>query len=166
MSNDPYSNDQFGGQPTDVIPPMEDIPARQVPSTPSAADGGAYPLQEVDIENVEARQEEAQTIKFAIGKLGDFLRWFAIVLEVTLAVRFVLRLIGADPTNVFAGFLYALSDIILFPFSTIVTNPSVHPPNQAFELSTLIGMGIYFLIFWFVKLFLRILISEPEEPAQ
>ncbi|MDQ6661473.1 MAG: YggT family protein [Chloroflexota bacterium] len=162
-SNDPYSNDQMGSQPTDVMP---DMPMRQVTSTPSPEGGPHSSYPEVDLENIEARQEEAQTVKFAIGKLGDFLRWFAIVLEVTLAVRFVLRLIGADPTNVFAGFLYALTGIILLPFSTIVTNPSVHPPDQAFELSTLIGMGIYFLIFWFVKLFLRILITEPEEPAQ
>jgi YGGT family len=78
-----------------------------------------------------------------------------------------LKLIGADPINLFAGFLYALTDIILFPFSNIVRAPSIHPPYQAFEWSTLIAMGIYALIFWAIRRFLRILITNPnEEPPQ
>ncbi|HEV2654141.1 MAG TPA: YggT family protein, partial [Ktedonobacteraceae bacterium] len=98
-------------------------------------------------------------------KLNDFIQWFIAVLEVTLAIRFVLKLIGADPNNLFAGFLYALTDIILFPFSTIVRSPSIHPPYQAFEWSTLIAMAIYALVFWAIGRFLRILISSPEEPT-
>ena len=124
------------------------------------------PLEEtkIDVENVEARQEEARTVRYAIGKLNDFLQWFMAVLEVTLAIRFLLKLIGADPTNLFAGILYALTDIILFPFSNIVHSPSVHP-LQAFEWSTLIAMIIYALIFWAIRRFLSILITSPEESA-
>lgn len=166
MRQHPYSNDPTGMEPTDPISPMEDIPMRPVarmqpqspvPETPARPDP--------EIENEEARQEEARTVRFAIGKLSDFVQWFVLVLEVMLIIRFVLKLIGADPNNVFAGFLFALTDIILYPFLTIIPNPSVHPPNESIELTTLIGMGIYYLIFWAIKRFLRILISEPEEPV-
>ncbi|HLJ33901.1 MAG TPA: YggT family protein [Ktedonobacteraceae bacterium] len=162
MSQHQYSNDPIGMQPTDPISPMEDLPRRRqaqapIPETPVQADP--------EIENVEARQEEARTVRFAIGKLSDFVQWFVLVLEVMLIIRFVLKLIGADPNNVFAGFLFALTDIVLYPFLTIVPNPSIRPPNEAIELTTLIGMGIYYLIFWAVKRFLRILISEPEDPV-
>ena len=111
----------------------------------------------------ETRQEEARTVRYAIDKLMDFLRWFVTVLEVLLAIRFVFKLIGADPTNLFAGFLYALTDIILSPFSTLVRSPSLHV-NQAFEWSTLIAMVIYWLLFWAIIRFLRIIASPSEDP--
>jgi hypothetical protein len=163
MRNDSsFPNDPTSVQPAGTYPPaMEELPKKQPPPRPQAPQ---TPLDtttsEADL--VETRQEEARTVRYAIGKLNDFLQWFMAVLEVTLAIRFLLKLIGADPTNLFAGFLYALTDIILFPFSTIVRAPSIHP-NQAFEWSTLIAMAIYWLVFWAIRRFLRILISGPEE---
>jgi len=163
MSNDPYSNDPINAQSTDVVPPhMPDLPPKQVPQTPPN-ESAAYPVAVEDI--AEIQQERASTLKFIIGKVGDFLRWFAIVLEVTLAIRFVFMLIGADPTNIFAEFIYALTGIILFPFSNIVHNPSFRT-NEAFEITTLIGMAIYWLIFWLLISFFRILVSEPKEPVE
>src|SRR5579872_1926332 len=127
MRQNPYSNDPIGMQPTDPISPMEDIPMRPVakplvPDTPVQLDP--------ELESVEARQDETRTVRFAIGKLSDFVQWFVLVLEVMLAIRFVFKLIGADPNNAFAGFLFALTDIILYPFLNIITNPSVNPPNE------------------------------------
>lgn len=161
MRQHPYSNDPIGMQPTDPIPPMEEIPMRpvaraSVPETPVHSDP--------DSEGADVPQEGGPTVRFAVGKLSDFVQWFVFVLEVMLFIRFVLKLIGADPNNAFAGFLFALTDIILFPFFNIVPTPSVHPPNEAIELTTLIAMGIYYLIYWAIKRFLRILITEPEEP--
>ena len=135
---------------------MEDLPLKPVPPqgpTPPVVNA------EPDLESAEARQEEARTIRYAIGKLNDFLHWFVVVLEITLAIRFFLKLIIADPHNLFAGFLYALTDILLFPFAGIIRWPT--PP---FEWSTLIAMLVYWLIFWAIRRFLLILVSSPEEP--
>lgn len=165
MRNNPFSDDPTGVPPTNVIPPnrerMEDLQPKATPppvvQTP--------PPDSIQEDSAEIRQEEALTFRYAIGKLNDFLQWFVAVLEITLLVRFILRLIGAAPDNLFAGFLYALTQIILYPFVSIVRSPSIHPPNQAFEWSTLIAMVIYYLIFWAIMRFLRILVSGPEEPA-
>ena len=144
---------------------MEDLPLRppppQVPAQPAPLATTVSP----DVDSEETRHEEALTVRYAIGKLNDFIQWFIAVLEVTLGIRFILMLIGADPNNLFAGFLYALTDIILFPFRSIVHSGSIHPPYQAFEWSTLIAMAIYALLFWAIGRFLRILISSPEEPV-
>ena len=107
--------------------------------------------------------EEDLLLKF-VGKLNDYLLWFMWVLEITLMLRFMLKLIGADPNNSFIGFLYLLTDILTYPFLNIVKSPSVYPPNQAFEFSTLIAMAVYFLIFYALRRFLRILIPGSEEP--
>lgn len=162
MSN-PYSNDPTVSA-TDDMGPL--LPKNAAPSTPppppaAAADVGDETIrQEEESEGVES-QEEARTVKFAIGKLNDFLHWFIVVLEITLLIRFLFRLIGANPANVFAAFLYALTDIILYPFNNLLVAPSLHT-NQAFEWSTLIAMLIYWLVFFAIRKFLSILITEPE----
>jgi uncharacterized protein YggT (Ycf19 family) len=142
---------------------MEDLPLRA--PAPQAQPAPLATTVSPDVDSEETRHEEALTVRYAIGKLNDFIQWFIAVLEVTLAIRFILMLIGADPNNLFAGFLYALTDIILFPFRSIVRSASIHPPYQAFEWSTLIAMAIYALLFWAIGRFLRILISSPEEPV-
>ncbi len=167
--NNLFPEDTIGSQPTETYPPMEELPLKPPPpqepvNTPQPV--GESPVQALEgVESPVTRQEEALTIKFAIGKLNDYLLWFLTVLEVTLLLRFILKLIGADPNNLFAGFLYALTDIILYPFLGIVKSPSIHS-NQAFEFSTLIAMAVYFLIFYALRRFLRILISGPEEPVE
>ena len=161
MHKNPYPEDPISAETTEAIPPMEELQPRPVPHTSPASEVAA---PETTVEGVETRQEEARTAVFAIGKLNDFLQWLAIVLEIMLLLRFILKLIGANSANPFAGFLYALTGIVLSPFMGIVGSPSIHP-DQAFEWPTLIGMLVYWLIFYAVRRFLRILISSPE-PAE
>lgn len=156
MHTNPYPNEPTHIQPTEMLMkrgPMEDLPLKPVPPQGTPATD-----TDLDLDSAEARQEEARTIRYAIGKLNDFLQWFVVVLEITLVIRFFLRLIAADPHNLFAGITYGLTDILLFPFAGIVRTTSV------FEWSTLIAIIIYWVIFWAIRRFLLILISSPEEP--
>jgi hypothetical protein len=163
--------------PDETTEPMEELqPRPAVPSTPPSQPSPTYPpymgtapaFQPMggEIEGGETHnREDALTIKFAIGKLNDYLQWFLMVLETLLVIRFLLRMFGADPANIFASFVFSLTQILLVPFDGIVPSLSLHP-NQAFEISTLIGVGVYFLVFYALKRFLRILISNPEEPVE
>jgi hypothetical protein len=157
MHTNPYPDEPkpTHKQPTEMLSKMEDLPLKQISSqTPTLLTTHTNP----DVESAEARQED-RTISYAIGKLNDFLQWFTVVLEITLIIRFFLKLIGADPHNLFAGSIYALTDILLFPFIGIVHS------DQPLEWSTLIAMIVYWLIFWATRRFLLILISSPEEPT-
>ncbi|HEU5373855.1 MAG TPA: YggT family protein [Ktedonobacteraceae bacterium] len=168
MSNNPFPDEQTEA--------MEELQPRPIPQTPQSHPPAAYPAQQgagmppppvaMDIESEEAHnREEALTIKFAIGKLNDYLQWFLMVLETILIIRFLLKMFGADPTNLFANFIFSLTEILLVPFNGIVPSYSLHA-HQAFEISTLFAVLIYFLIFYALKRFLRILISSPEEPVE
>lgn len=106
---------------------------------------------------------EPMTVRYALGKFNDYLQWYLVVLETLLTLRFLLKLIGADPGNLFAGFLYAMTAILLLPFQDIVISPSIHAPNQVFEFSTLIAMVIYYLIIYALRRIVRLLVSSPEE---
>ncbi len=152
MHNNPYPEEPINAQMTEAIPPMEGLQPKPAPHT--------APVSEVtgdeELESIETRQGETRTAIFAIAKLNDFLLWLAVVLEITLLLRFFLKLIGANQSNVFAGFLYAFTDIILHPFSGIVGT------LFTFEWSTLIGMLVYGLVFYAVRRFLRILITSKR----
>jgi YGGT family len=170
----PFPEEMISTQPAEAYPPMEELPLK--PPTPQYAVQSSPPnetstesQQAAPLEVVESSitgREEALTIKFAIGKLNDYLLWFLTVLEVTLLIEFFLKLIGAAQNNLFAGFVYALTVIPLYPFNGIVPNTPLGNSGAAIEWSTLIAMAVYFLFFYALRRFLSILISGPEEPVE
>jgi YGGT family len=119
------------------------------------------PTQEVAVDNAPA-QAEPFDFKGAINKLIQVIQWFVAVLEITLVIRFVFKLFGADASNPFVGFLYALTDVILFPFSTIFRPWIIHG-NNSLEWSTLVGMVIIWLLYRAVRWLLRIVVSDSQE---
>ncbi len=140
---------------TDIPPPSMTLVREPAPSV-------AY--QPAVVEEGEIRKkDEALGVKFTIGKISDYLQWFVTVLEVILAIRFVLKLFGATPGNPFASFIFALTQIPLALFYNILPPISWNPPNQAIEFSTLFAMAIYLLIFLGLKRFLSIMITDPGE---
>ncbi len=146
--------------PATSLPPMIAMTATQsnVRAEPQSSIGVPV-LASLREEGNEIWQEQTSTLPYTIGKLNDFLCWFVVVLEITLVIRFFLRLIAADPHNLFAGITYGLTDILLFPFAGIVRIISV------FECSTLIAMIVYWLIFWTIRRFLLILIGFYSNTA-
>jgi YGGT family len=161
MQYNPYPEEPINRQPTEANPPMQpgnpQYPQNRVPIRQNAT----YPVQ--DAERAATGQERASTVTYAIAKLNDYIWWILLVLEVILFLRFLLKLIGADPSNPFASFLYSLANIFLFIFKGIVAD--WHFGASVFEWSTLIGMLVYALIFWALRLFLRTVISRPQEPV-
>src|SRR5439155_16728922 len=87
-SNNPYSEDPINAQ-TEVMP---DLPRKkQVPQTPLSESAGPSQGEAEEKAEVIQEDESGQTVKFVIGKFGDFLRWFLIVLEAMLGIRFLFR---------------------------------------------------------------------------
>ena len=174
--SNPFPEEMIRTQPSEAYPPMEELPLKPqspqyaVQPSPQAPTGmSTQPQQAAPLEGGESPitgREEALTIKFAIGKLNDYLLWFLMVLEVTLLIEFFLKLIGAAQNNLFAGFMYALTVIPLYPFDGIVPSTKLGNGGAVIEWSTLIAMAVYFLVFYALRRFLTILISGPEEPVE
>lgn len=81
-------------------------------------------------------------------------------LEGLLGVRVILRAIGANPGNVFTAFVYQLSDLFLWPFRSIVADPSFQ--NLTLEVTTIIAMLVYALLGWiFVRLIWVVFYRTP-----
>ena len=151
----PYQGQQ-GGQY--VPPPYQGQQGQPVPP-PYQYTNQPPPVQQ------STAMSEGESRRYTIGKIIDFIRWFIVALELLFLLRFVLELIGADPQNPFAEFLYSLTGFFLYPFLGIVPNTHLGTKGNAFiDWSTLIGMAVYGIVYMILRLFLRTTISRPEEP--
>lgn len=73
------------------------------------------------------------------------------VMEVFIAVRFVLTLLGANAQAGFVKFVYGVSDVFMAPFNAIFSTQRVS--GATFEWSALVAIAVYALIAWgFVSL--------------
>lgn len=70
------------------------------------------------------------------------------ILEALIGFRIVLKLIGANPANWFAAFVYQLTDIFLWPFQNLIVNPSVQ--GLVLEVTSFIAMLVYAFVGWAV----------------
>src|SRR5260370_35518928 len=103
--------------------------------------------------------------KYVIAKTIDYIRWALLALELLFILRFVLKLIGADPFNPFAQFLYGLTGFFLYPFEGIVPNTKLGTHGVAvFEWSTLFGMAGYWLMIWIFVLCLSSTRFKSDAP--
>lgn len=70
------------------------------------------------------------------------------VLEIALGLRFILRLLGANPNSGFAVLIYGLTWLFTVPFGGLV--PNWVSGQTVLEVTTLIAMGVYWLFVWVV----------------
>lgn len=89
--------------------------------------------------------------------------WFIVGLIVALiALRFVLLVLGANPDNGFASFIFALSGIFVGPFRGIFGREP-QSAGSYFETASLIAIAVYLLLGWIINRVLT-LVMAPRTP--
>lgn len=111
---------------------------------------------------------ENQTPQQAYGKKKVIFRayqiiWYILgIIEILLAFRVFLRLVGANPNSGFTALIYSLSAPFAVPFRGIVGTTSFG--NSVMEWSALIAMVVYLIIaYGLVKLFQLVKPTDPIE---
>ncbi len=95
---------------------------------------------------------------------GTQVIWYILgIIEILLAFRFVLRLLGANPAAGFTSFIYGITYIFAGPFLSVFSNTRILP-GSVFEWTTLLAMFVYWVIaLGIIKLFLMgRTVSTPE----
>lgn len=114
-----------------------------------------------------AMRTEKFTITYLIVGIINLVFSLAII---GLAIRFLFRLLGANPEAGLVQFVYASTRPLLDPFRTIF-QPDVITTNSVFEYSTLIAILFYMLLAWLLVEFVRWideylnLVTESEIPT-
>lgn len=81
------------------------------------------------------------------------------ILEVLLGLRFLLKLIGANPESGFAWLIYGITGLFVMPFTDLVSN--WYNGKTILEVTTLIAMAVYVLFYWIVVRVTRIVADRP-----
>jgi predicted neutral ceramidase superfamily lipid hydrolase len=94
---------------------------------------------------------------------GSQVVWYMLyVVEGLLAVRFALKLLQANPEAFFTNFIYALSNIFVYPFAAVFQNTNIE--TSIFEWTTLLAMLVYWLLaVAIIKLFVM---SKPVSAVE
>src|SRR6516165_6419201 len=101
----PYQPAQPGYQNQPGVPPYQNqpgVPYATPPNQYRAPQYAAPPTQYAQ----SAAQRKKQARKYGVAKFMDYLQWVLFALEMLFLLRFVLKLLGADPNNQFAATLY------------------------------------------------------------
>lgn len=99
---------------------------------------------------------------------GTQIVWYILgLIEVLLAFRFVLKLLGANAGAGFTDFIYGITYVFATPFLSVFSNARIAQGN-VFEWTTLLAMAVYWVIAaGIIKLFLMgKTVSTPEAAAK
>lgn len=84
--------------------------------------------------------------------VADRIIWLvAGIISAILALRFVLALLGANPNNAFANFIYSISRPFIAPFFGLFSYDSTYTGVGRFELFTLVAIAVYLLLAWLLS---------------
>jgi uncharacterized protein YggT (Ycf19 family) len=105
------------------------------------------------VDNVEARQSRAawleNLIYFIFGGIA-----------LLIAMRVLLKAIGANPENAFTNLIYQLSRPFVAPFLTIV-EPIELGTTAMFEIASVLAIIVYLILAWLVVRLLILLFNRP-----
>lgn len=85
------------------------------------------------------------------------------ILEVLIALRIALMLIGANPGSPIVALIYGFTYLFLFPFNGLVASPTAG--NMVLELSSMFAMLIYGLIAWGLERTVWLIFYRPRGPV-
>ncbi len=116
----------------------------------------------------EIKEEAPQKVfdkKKKIFRMYQVIWYILGVIEVLLAFRFMLKLLGANPQSGFAGLIYGVSNPFALPFAGILGISG--DLGMILEWSTLIAMAVYaILAYGIVALFQLVKPTNQEEVTQ
>jgi YggT family protein len=91
----------------------------------------------------------------------DRIMWTILVmLEILLGLRFMLKLIAANPNSGFSVFIYGITGAFLAPFHALLGTPTFG--GSSLEVTTLVAMVVYALLFWVLVRVIQIVMDRPS----
>jgi hypothetical protein len=106
------------------------------------------------------RNSVSRTTQTSGAVVAQRIVWFIVgIINVIIAIRFVLLLLGANQSAGFVDFIYALSSIFVAPFVGIFGAPTYG--QFMFEWSSLLAIAVYSLVAWGIAKLITL--SRPSE---
>ena len=93
-------------------------------------------------------------------KAGQLIWLLFGVLEVMIALRIGLLLVGANPASPIVVLIYGFTSLFLFPFTGLIASPTFG--SFVLEISSMFAMLIYALVAWVVERTVWLIFYRPR----
>jgi ABC-type transport system involved in multi-copper enzyme maturation permease subunit len=105
-------------------------------------------------------EREQRIFTFKAGQLI----WLVFgVLEVLIALRIGLMLVGANPGSPIVALIYGITGLFLIPFAGLIGSPTFG--GSVLEISSMFAMLIYALIAWVIDRVVWLIFYRPRGPV-
>ena len=106
---------------------------------------------------VKSAATSSQTVEYVVY-------FFFGALEILLAFRLVLKLMGASMSSAFVGLIYGLSGVFILPFEGIFRSGFTQglETTSVLEPATLVAIIVYAVLAWGIVKLVRILSGEQQ----
>lgn len=94
--------------------------------------------------------------------VSRIIAWVFGAIEVLIAIRFVLLLLGANAGAGFVRLVYGVSDIFMAPFAAVFSTQQAG--GAVFEWSALVAIAVYALVAWGLVVLIRAI--SPRQHAE
>jgi uncharacterized protein YggT (Ycf19 family) len=102
--------------------------------------------------------------RLAAFRITQVVYWVFALIEGLIAIRLVLRALGANPSAGFAQFVYGITTPLVAPFMGLFGNPSYQ--NSVLELSSIVALIVYALVAWLLARLVWILVGETRSAVR
>jgi YggT family protein len=130
-----------------------------VPRTTTEVRSVARPAADVD------RVESVAYDPFANKRLVAYrttqmIYWIFGLIEGLIAIRFVLKALGANPSAGFAEFIYGITAPLVAPFAGLFGNPAVQ--GSVLEVHSIVALIVYALLAWLLAKLAWIMVGDTR----
>ena len=123
----------------------------------TAAPVAAEQVESVTVDPYAARRATVYKLQQAIYLLFG-------LLEGLIAIRFVLRLLGANPAAAFAAFIYGITAPFVAPFVGIFGTPAFN--GSVLEWHSIVAIIVYMLVAWLLVKVIWLVYGETRTGVQ
>jgi uncharacterized protein YggT (Ycf19 family) len=142
-----------GLMPIQSTIPSSDNELPSLPAKKGQASAASEPTDVADgqetteIETYYSVEVDApETTSQRLRRTSTTIRFVFIVIEITLALRFFLKLVGANPNSPFGVFLFGITSPLTAPFESLVKDPKIW--SGEVEFTTVLAMIVYPVFCW------------------
>jgi uncharacterized protein YggT (Ycf19 family) len=93
-------------------------------------------------------------------RLTQLIYWVFGLIEGLIAIRLILKALGANPSAGFSQFIYGITAPLVAPFMGLFSNPAYG--NSVLELSSIVALIVYALLAWLLAKLVWILMGETR----
>jgi len=123
----------------------------------------ARPTAEVDQVEAVAYDPFANK-RMAAYRATQAIYWLFGLIEGLIAIRFVLKALGANPNAGFAEFIYGLTYPLVLPFIGLFGNPTAQ--GSVLELHSIVALVVYALVAWLLGKLAWIVMGESRSAVR